>query len=221
MPNETWIGYTPDMWKTGDEPMTHPQTNYLWVMSNRTRVRIPFIAPSNPNGQNITKAEASTLLTKFENGEHVDESFINGLGRGQAGSEPGHPLTWSCCHDQPTSFQTRWIVQLSWELGIPAGVTQKATLGITLGQASWLIKLLRTERGATLWRQQSAKWLESAVTASIEEVPLPDEGEGVDCEYDPDAEMEGEESDDDDDDDEMDVEIDGSELRELLADSEL
>ncbi len=65
------------------EPMTGPQTRYLGVMSNRNRIQIPFIARTDSNGQRVTKAEASTLLTKFEKGERVDASFIDELGRGE------------------------------------------------------------------------------------------------------------------------------------------
>ena len=97
-------------------------------------------------------------------------------------------------------------------------MTQKKTVGITRGQASWLIKLLRAEL-----RQRTAEWLENAVTASIEEVPLPDEGEGVDGDYHPD---EDEDSMFTDEEDEMEVdvtddEVDLQEVQELLAEAKL
>ena len=76
------------------EPMTDPQSRYLWVMSNRTHTRIPFISRNN-NGQNVTKAEASILLTKFENEEPVDAAFIDGLGREELVSKMTHPYTRS------------------------------------------------------------------------------------------------------------------------------
>ncbi|RPD61847.1 hypothetical protein L226DRAFT_613216 [Lentinus tigrinus ALCF2SS1-7] len=168
-----WTGYTPDMWKTGHEPMTDPQHNYLWVMSDRTRIVIPFIVRADANGQNVTKAEASTLLTKFEKGELVEADFINALGRGGPGSEPGHPLTWSNCHGEPTGVQIKWIWQLATELGIPWEVKQRAAVGITRGQASELIKLLRAEKEKMPRKRHDAEWFDQAVRAAVEEVPLP------------------------------------------------
>ncbi|RDX53230.1 hypothetical protein OH76DRAFT_1399857 [Lentinus brumalis] len=218
----SWIGYTPDMWKSGHEPMTGPQTRYLGVMSNRNRIQIPFIARTDSNGQRVTKAEASTLLTKFEKGERVDASFIDELGRGEPGPELGHPSTWWYCHEPATENQVKWIEQLTGELGIPLEVTQKGTLGITRGQASELIKLLRIEKGEVPRKQRTRQWLDDAVTASVEEVPLPDEVEGVDIDYDPDEDDSAEEGDEEEDEMEVDLgeRMGRRELKELLADAQ-
>ncbi len=50
--------------------------------------------------------------------------------------------------------------------------TQKMTQGLTRGQASWLIDILRREKSRFL-RPLDEKWLEDAVAQSIKEVPFP------------------------------------------------
>ncbi len=116
----------------------------------------------------------------------------------------------------------KWIEQLTGELGIPLEVTQKGTLGITRGQASELIKLLRIEKGEVPRKQRTRQWLDDAVTASVEEVPLPDEVEGVDIDYDPDEDDSAEEGDEEEDEMEVDLgeRMGRRELKELLADAQ-
>ena len=206
--------------------MTIPQSGYLLVWSNRMGIIIPFIVRADANGQKVTKAEASMLLTKFEHGELVEMGFIDGLGRKEPdASEPDHPLTWACCHEPPSGWQMTWIEQLTMDLGIPFAVMHKGTLGITRGQASELIKLLRAAKDESPRKQRDAKWLDRAVTTAIEEVPLPDEGEGVDADYDPDTDGIGKEMDEDEEDEEEEMEyrearLDARELRALLVDAE-
>ncbi|KAI0788000.1 hypothetical protein C8Q74DRAFT_1255289 [Fomes fomentarius] len=169
-----WIGYTPDMWATGSEPMTNQQLRYVFVF-DRTAGRL--IEEKYNKGQNVTKVEASMLLDKYERKEEVTEQYINGLGRAPPAEVPPHPSTWIHCHDDVTEEQKNWIDDLTHRLGIPPAASQKGTLSLKRGQASWLIHILRMDMGKPLTSRHDGEWLDAAVRRSIEEVPFPDRDE--------------------------------------------
>lgn len=89
-----WIGYTPDMWATGwgtsisivpvaqacpaNLPIHAEQLRFVFVFD---RIAGRLIEENYNKGQNITKAEASTLIDKYKGDEKVTEEYINGLGR--------------------------------------------------------------------------------------------------------------------------------------------
>ncbi|TFK86639.1 hypothetical protein K466DRAFT_663606 [Polyporus arcularius HHB13444] len=160
-------------WATADEDMTEPQERMLWYLSRKHQICLPFLESENATGQRVTKADACVLidLIKAESPK-VTPEYIDSLGRSGPYEGPGHPTTWRYCHDPPTDWQRQWMIDLTKALLIPVHATRKRTAGLTRGQASWLIDILREEKSRFM-RPLDEKWLEDAVAECIMEVPLP------------------------------------------------
>ncbi|KAI0686609.1 hypothetical protein C8Q76DRAFT_761656 [Earliella scabrosa] len=184
-----WIGYTPDMWASGGEPMTNKQLRYFFVLCREAGRRIE---QGSVAGQKITKAEASIVLTMYENHERVSMEYIDTLGRGPEPDVLTHPTTWVHCHDEMSGVQRMWIDDLLDSLRVPPAASKKGTLGLTLGQAAYLIHILRMEKGKLVQQRKDGRWLDNAVTLAMEEVPLPDEIDDED--YKSEESSDGEES---------------------------
>ena len=112
-------------------------------------------------------------------------------------TSPDHPSTWYRCHEPMTVMQYTLIEEQAEQLHVPLASVQKGTLGLTRGQASRLIPILKGELCI-----RDARWFDKMVTRVMEEVPLPDEVD--DDNYQP-SEDESEESEDESDEDCVDV----------------
>ena len=63
------------------EPMTGPQGGKLRYMAAIRSLDIPFVSRANHNGQNVTKAEASTLIGMIKDGVRPSMEYLDSLGR--------------------------------------------------------------------------------------------------------------------------------------------
>ena len=191
--------------------MTTKQLRYFFVLCREAGRRIE---QGSVAGQKITKAEASIVLTMYENHERVSMEYIDTLGRGPEvrtvhcscpshlplnihfPPQPDvltHPTTWVYCHDEMSGVQRMWIDDLLDSLRVPPAASKKGTLGLTLGQAAYLIHILRMEKGKPVQQRKDGRWLDNAVTLAMEEVPLPDEIDDED--YESDESSDGEQGD--------------------------
>ncbi|KAI0357953.1 hypothetical protein OH77DRAFT_1367490, partial [Trametes cingulata] len=147
----------PEDWATGGEPMTASQQGKLWGFHKSTGVDIPFVDYRRlaRARQRVTKAEASILISMFEDGLHPSDAYVASLGRSTEPYEPlPHPQFWLHRDDPPSDMQLAWLGILIAKMHVPKDVMQQLLAGVTFGQASLLIEILRKRKGS-YWSVES------------------------------------------------------------------